>query len=90
MVKSLKITENQALLVKASEYFDETDVNADGELNPKELQAFVLKLTGFSAKEVFTPEQQKKMFTDLDKDSDGALSRNGNLQRQFLKLLAMY
>ena len=90
MVKSLKITENQALLVKASEYFDETDVNADGELNPKELQAFVLKLTGFSAKEVFTPQEQKKMFTDLDKDSDGALSRNGNLHRQILKLLAMY
>ena len=76
--------------MKASQYFDETDLNADGELNPKELRAFVLKLTGFSATEVFTSEQQKKMFTDLDKDGDGALSRNGNLQRQLLKLLAMY
>ena len=76
--------------MKASQYFNETDLNADGELNPKELQAFVLKLTGFSAKEVFTPEAQKKMFTDLDKDGDGALSRNGIFRRQFLKLLAMY
>ena len=76
--------------MKASQYFDETDLNEDGELNPKELQAFVLKLTGFSAKEVFTPEAQEKMFTDLDKDGDGALSRYGNLHRQILKLLATY
>ena len=66
------------MLQKASEYFDDADLNEDGELNPAELQAFVRQLAGLSANEVFTPEEQKKMFSDLDKDNDRALSRKGN------------
>ena len=68
-----------ALLEKASEYFDDADLNEDGELSPVELQAFVRQLAGLSANEVFTPEEQKKMFSDLDKDNDRALSRKGNI-----------
>ena len=66
------------MLEKASEYFDDADLNQDGELSPAELQAFVRQLAGLSANEVFTPEEQKKMFSDLDKDNDRALSRKGN------------
>ena len=78
-IKNYWITENRALLEKASEYFDDADLNQDGELNPAELQAFVRQLAGLSANEVFTPEEQKKMFSDLDKDNDRALSRKGNI-----------
>ena len=66
------------MLEKASEYFDDADLNQDGELSPAELQTFVRQLAGLSANEVFTPEEQKKMFSDLDKDNDRALSRKGN------------
>ena len=67
------------MLEKASKYFDDADLNEDGELSPTELQAFVRQLAGLSANEVFTPEEQKKMFFDLDKDNDRALSRKGNI-----------
>ena len=76
-----------ALLEKASEYFDDADLNQDGELNPAELQAFVRQLAGLSANEVFAPEEQKKMFSDLDKDNDRALSRKGNICWVILHIL---
>ena len=37
------------MLEKASEYFDDADLNEDSELSPAELQAFVRQLAGLSA-----------------------------------------
>ena len=68
------------IIEKAITVFSETDADKDGQLNAQELQRFVRKMTNQSVDTVFSEKEQQQIFADLDIDSNGALTKEGNVK----------
>ena len=67
------------MIEKATVVFYFNDANKDGQLNLQEFQGFVHKMTNLQVEKVFSEQEQQEMFADLDTDSNGALTLDGNL-----------
>jgi len=68
--------ENTVMAEKAAVFFNHSDANEDGQLNPQELQQFVHQMTNLRVDKVFSEQEQEQMFSNLDIDRNGALSQD--------------